>query len=69
MRGMTYAAVVVHRKWVITKQPTLPAQQRWFARRVRNADEKRFIFLEKFYQQYQEIILILPKQKRHRHFL
>jgi len=35
MRGVTHAAVVVHRKWVTTKQ----MRQNRLARRVKNADE------------------------------
>ena len=35
MQGVTHAAVVVHRKWVTTKQ----MHQNRLARRVKNADE------------------------------
>ncbi len=68
MRGVTHAAVIVHRKWVTTKHPPHPTQQYWFARRVKNADWYKKILLEKFFQQCQDKFLILLKQKRHRHF-
>jgi len=68
MRGVTHAAVVVHRKWVTTKQPTHPTQPSWLARRVKNADgrpspplnQKEIwkIYLEKFFQQYQDNFLL-----------
>jgi hypothetical protein len=63
MRGVILAAVVVHRKWVTTKQPTHPAQQRRFARRVKNADVYKKYLHEKFFQQCQDKVLILLKKK------
>jgi len=65
MRGVTHAAVVVHRKWVITKQML----RNRLARRVKNADAYKEILLEKFFQQYQDNFLILLKKNRHWRFL
>jgi hypothetical protein len=45
MRGMTHAAMVVHRKWVITKQ----MQQDRFARGVKNADELKKFLMTRFF--------------------
>jgi hypothetical protein len=47
MRGVTHAAVVVHRKWVTTKQ----VKRDRFAGKVKNADEYKKFLLEKFFQQ------------------
>jgi len=65
MRGVTHAAVVVHRKWVTTKQ----MQQNRLARMVKNADGYKKILLEKSFQQCQDNLLILLKKNMHRHFL
>jgi hypothetical protein len=56
---VAHEAVFVYREWATTK----PMLQDWLARRVKNADENKKMFLEKIIQQYQDKFLILLKQK------
>ena len=62
-KEVAHEAVFVYREWATTKPPTHPTLQYWLARRVKNAEEYKKMFLEKIIQQYQEFFLILLKQK------